>query len=134
MRARLKIGGVTYVWKNGLGKLLFRNESLFSVLVQGWLGESMLQKSRARSKTKKYLHRNLGAGHIIPNEHYLERAGLRGRKAWCCWGAVLLALFVALGNLAVCCILQCLLVRMFGYIAWSGCACMYVTTCTRDLW
>lgn len=70
----------------------------------------MLQKSRARSKTKKYLHRNLGAGHITPSEHYLGRAGLRGRKACCCWGIVLLALFVALGNLAVGFTLQCLLV------------------------
>lgn len=69
----------------------------------------MLQKSRTRSKTKKYLHRNLGAGHITPSEHYLERAGLRGRKAWCCWGLVLLALFVALGNLAVGFILPCLI-------------------------
>ena len=64
-------------------------------------GKSMPQKSRERSRTKKYLHRNLTAGHVTPNEHYLERAGLRGRKRWLLGCLLLLLLLVALGNLAV---------------------------------
>jgi len=61
----------------------------------------MLQKSRERSRAKKYLHRNLAAGHVAPNQHYLERAGLRGRKMWLCWCLVLFLLLLALAHLAV---------------------------------
>ena len=61
----------------------------------------MLRKSRERSKAKKYLNRNLDAGHIIPNQHYLERAGLRGRKQWLCCGLIFMLFLFALGHLAV---------------------------------
>ena len=61
----------------------------------------MLEKSRERSQTKKYLHRNLAAGHVTPNEHYLERAGLRGRKQWLLGCLLLCVVFIALGHLAV---------------------------------
>lgn len=61
----------------------------------------MLEKSRARSRTKKYLHRNLASGHVTPSQHYLERAGLRGRKLWLCCALVWLLLLLALAHLAV---------------------------------
>lgn len=61
----------------------------------------MLQKSRERSRAKKYLHRNLSAGHVTPNEHYLERAGLRGRKKWLLGCLLLLVFCIAFGHLAV---------------------------------
>lgn len=64
-------------------------------------GKSMLQKSRERSRAKKYLHRNLAAGHVTPNEHYLERAGLRGRKMALCVCLMVLLFLIALGHLAV---------------------------------
>lgn len=61
----------------------------------------MLRKSRERSAAKKYLNRNLAAGHRTPNEHYLERAGLRGRKKWLCCGFIFLLFLFAMCHLAV---------------------------------
>lgn len=85
--------------------------------------ESMLQKSRERSRTKKYLHRNLTAGHVTPSEHYLERAGLRGRKRWLLGCLLLLLLLVALGNLALTCLILSVLqfgTTGFSYFTFSG--------------
>ena len=61
----------------------------------------MWRKSKERSAAKKYLNRNLAAGHRTPNEHYLERAGLRGRKKWLCCGFIFMLFLIALGHLAV---------------------------------
>lgn len=79
-------------------------------------GKSMLDKSRERSKAKKPLHRNFKAGHVTPNEHYLERAGLRGRKIGLCYCFLLIILLFATGHLAVtCAILGVLRFQSFGF-------------------
>ena len=62
---------------------------------------SMWEKSKERSIAKKYLHRNFKSGHIPPNEHYLGRAGLRGRKRWLCLALFVLIYLFALAHLTV---------------------------------
>ena len=62
---------------------------------------SMWEKSKERSIAKKYLHRNFKSGHIPPNEHYLSRAGLRGRKRWLCLALFILIYLFALAHLTV---------------------------------
>ena len=62
---------------------------------------SMREKSVERSIAKKNLHRNFKSGHITPNEHYLGRAGLRGRKRWCCLALFVLIYLFALAHLTV---------------------------------
>lgn len=58
-------------------------------------------KSRERRAAKRYLFGNFTARHLIPNEHYLNRVGLRGRKAWLCLCLFVVIYLIALAHLAV---------------------------------
>lgn len=61
----------------------------------------MLWKSRRRSRTKKLLYRNFKAGSLEADEHYLGRAGLRGRKIYLCYGLLVTLLLFSIGHLMV---------------------------------
>ena len=58
-------------------------------------------KSKQRSDAKKYLFGNFTARHLLPNEHYLNRAGLRGRKLWLCLCLFVIVYIIALAHLTV---------------------------------
>ncbi len=48
------------------------------------------------------LYRNFKAGSLTTDEHYLKRAGLRGRKIALCYLLVVGMLLFSLGHLMVC--------------------------------
>ncbi|XP_064404964.1 beta-sarcoglycan-like [Halichondria panicea] len=63
------------------------------------------EKSTERSYAKKYLHGNFKSGHRTPNEHYLGRAGLRGRKRWICLGLFVVLYLLAAAHLVLTCVI-----------------------------
>lgn len=63
--------------------------------------KSIWTKSHERSAARKYLTRNFKAGHITPNEHYLNRAGLRGRKRYIFLTIFVLVYIITIANLLV---------------------------------
>jgi len=63
--------------------------------------KSIWTKSHERSAARKYLTRNFKAGHITPNEHYLSRAGLRGRKRYIFLTIFVLVYIITIANLLV---------------------------------
>ena len=63
--------------------------------------KSMWTKSRERGAARKYLSGNFKAGHVTPNEHYLSRAGLRGRKRYLFLGIFILIYIITIAHLLV---------------------------------
>ena len=63
--------------------------------------KSMWTKSRERGAARKYLSGNFKAGHVTPNEHYLSRAGLRGRKRYLFLGIFILLYIITVAHLLV---------------------------------
>ena len=63
--------------------------------------ESMITKSRERSRAKRSLNRNFKSGDVKANEHYLNRVGLRGRKRWVCLGLFIVIYLIAVAHLVV---------------------------------
>ena len=63
--------------------------------------KSMWTKSRERGTARKYLSGNFKAGHVTPNEHYLSRAGLRGRKRYLFLGIFILIYIITIAHLLV---------------------------------
>ena len=61
----------------------------------------MWMKSRERGAARKYLSGNFKAGHVTPNEHYLSRAGLRGRKRYLFLGIFILLYIITVAHLLV---------------------------------
>ena len=61
----------------------------------------MWTKSRERGAARKYLSGNFKAGHVTPNEHYLSRAGLRGRKRYLFLGTFILLYIITVAHLLV---------------------------------
>ena len=61
----------------------------------------MWTKSRERGAARKYLSGNFKAGHVTPNEHYLSRAGLRGRKRYLFLGIFILLYIMTVAHLLV---------------------------------
>lgn len=62
---------------------------------------SIWTKSRQRGAAKKYLFGNFTARQLVFNEHYLNRAGLRGRKIWLCLCLFVVVYLIALAHLTV---------------------------------
>ena len=58
-------------------------------------------KSKKRRRAKKYLYRNFKAGSLETDEHYLGRAGLRGRKIFFCYSLLVGMLVFSLLHLTV---------------------------------
>ena len=61
----------------------------------------MWTKSRERGVARKYLSGNFKAGHVTPNEHYLSRAGIRGRKRYLFLGIFILIYIITIAHLLV---------------------------------
>ena len=61
----------------------------------------MWTKSRERGAARKYLSGNFKAGHVTPNEHYLSRAGIRGRKRYLFLGIFILIYIITIAHLLV---------------------------------
>ena len=61
----------------------------------------MWQASRLKKAAKKSHSGNFGASHIVPDEHFLGRTGLRGRKVWVALTVLALVYLVVTANLVV---------------------------------
>ena len=61
----------------------------------------MWGKSREKKAARMYHTRNFAAGHVEPDEYYLSRVGLRGRKRWLLLCGLLSAYLIVIGHFVV---------------------------------
>lgn len=61
----------------------------------------MWGKSREKKVARMYHTRNFGTGHVEPDEYYLSRIGLRGRKRWLLLFCVIFGYLLVIGHLVV---------------------------------
>ena len=69
--------------------------------VQSSRANTMWGKAREKKAARVYHTRNFGTGHVEPDEYYLRRIGLRGRKRWIFLSVVLFAYLLVTGHLVV---------------------------------
>ena len=69
--------------------------------VQSSRANTMWGKAREKKAARMYHTRNFGTGHVQPDEYYLRRIGLRGRKRWIFLSVVLFAYLLVTGHLVV---------------------------------
>ena len=62
---------------------------------------TMWGKSREKKAARMYHTRNFGTGHVEPDEYYLSRIGVRGRKRWLLLSSVLLGYLLVIGHFVV---------------------------------
>lgn len=62
----------------------------------------MWGKTRDKKAARMYHTRNFTTGHVEPDEYYLSRVGLRGRKRWIFLSVVVCIYLLAIGHLMVC--------------------------------
>jgi hypothetical protein len=65
----------------------------------------MWGKAREKKAARMYHTRNFGTGHVQPDEYYLRRIGLRGRKRWIFLSVVLFAYLLVTGHLVLTCMI-----------------------------
>jgi len=62
----------------------------------------MWGKAKDKKAARMYHTRNFTTGHVEPDEYYLSRLGLRGRKRWIFLSVVVCIYLLAIGHLLVC--------------------------------
>lgn len=62
---------------------------------------TMWGKSREKKAARMYHTRNFGTGHVEPDEYYLSRIGLRGRKRWILLCSVVFGYLLVIGHFVV---------------------------------